>query len=98
MITESRSTHLRFDLGGDGLNFFPAVFLEFDDQDGARITLYEKAVLTLFDVVLGAFQYIMIDELAGRRVMRHSDEICPERFVDGIEMDAKQSRLPGRQR
>ena len=38
---------------------------KFNNQNGTRITLYKKTVLQLFNIILCAFQNIMINQFTG---------------------------------
>src|SRR6185437_16556922 len=98
MIAQAGRSHIGLRRGGDRGDLLPRILFEFDDKNGAGITLYEEPVFALFDIVLCAFQDEVVDELAGSGMIAQSDKIGPERFVDVMEMDTKQSRLFRRQR
>src|SRR5580658_8654440 len=74
------------------------ILFELDDEDGAGVALDEKAVFPLFYIILCAFEDEMVDEFAGGGAVVQGKQVGAQRFVDGIEVHAKQPGFLGRQR
>ena len=88
VIPEACGAHLGFDKRSDASDFLPRILFEFHDQDRTRIAFDEKSIFALFGVILGAFQYVMVDQFTGSGVVAQCDQIRPQRFINAVEMHA----------
>lgn len=83
---------LRF---GDGVAF--AVSSHFDDEQGSGIALQEEAIGFVGAVAFGAVEDVAVHELAAVGGVLDGDEIGLQRFVDSLEMGAKENVVGGRE-
>ncbi len=64
MVAEACCTHISFNLCGYGCYILAVSACKFNNQYSAGVALYKKAVLSLFNIVFGAFKDIMINQFA----------------------------------
>ncbi len=55
--------------------FFARRPCKFNNEDSAGVALYKKTVFALFNIVLGTFKYIMIDQFTGAWPVFESNEV-----------------------
>ena len=81
MIAQSGCPHISLYLLANSYYLFPGFFAELYHQNSPRISLNEEAVFSLFAIVFGAFEHVVIDQLAGAGMVFQGDEIRMERFI-----------------
>src|SRR4030095_9320005 len=98
MIPQSRQTKVSLSLPRKINNLVSRCFSKFNYENGTRIALDKKPVFSLFNIVLCAFQYIMVDQFTGAGFIFQDNNICPQRLIDAIKMNAQQADFFWRQR
>ena len=63
-----------------------------------RLTLYEEAVFALLNVIAGAVDDIVINQLHGGRMMFKHYDVCPDGILEAVEVGAEQPGLLFRHR
>ena len=94
VVAEAGSSQFALQAGGDSRDVLARFGSQLDGENGAWVSLHEKAVLALLEIGLRAFKDIVVHQLASARCVAQRHQIRAEGFVDAgaVHADERDSR------